>query len=93
MSTLTAIIVLGTVLHVVVLAIMIWIRVSRKTDPVGGTKFTPCSVCGDPSDGWSYDGLDPDEQTDPTTGRKWSFDMSHYRPLCAAHTAGTPAVS
>jgi hypothetical protein len=33
----------------------------------------------------SYDGLDPDEQRDPHTGRYWSTDMTHYQPLCAAH--------
>lgn len=102
MSTLTAIVVLGTVLHVVVLGIMIWIRVQRKTDGEGvrgaQPKFTPCAVCGSPAVDWKYDGLDPDEQTDPDTGRVWSFDMSHYRPLCADHSQnpglpgpGTPA--
>jgi hypothetical protein len=102
LSTLTAIVVLGTVLHVVVLGIMIWIRVQRKTDGEGvrgaQPKFTPCAVCGSPAVDWKYDGLDLDEQTDPDTGRVWSFDMSHYRPLCADHSQnpglpgpGTPA--
>jgi hypothetical protein len=32
-----------------------------------------------------YDGLDPNEQVDSHTGRAWSVDMTHYRPVCAAH--------
>jgi hypothetical protein len=87
-SNLTAIVILGTVLHVVVLAVMIWIRV-RRTEGDGTTgepaKITPCAVCGGPAIHWSYDGLDPDEQIDPHTGRAWSLDMAHYRPLCADH--------
>jgi type IV secretory pathway TrbD component len=31
------------------------------------------------------DGLDPNEQRDPRTGRAWSADMTHYRPACTAH--------
>jgi hypothetical protein len=89
-STLTAIIVLGTVLHVAVLAIMIWIRVQRRTDggsaeTANGT-FTPCAVCGKPSAGFRYDGLDPHEHIDPSSGRAWSDDLTHYRPLCAEHS-------
>jgi hypothetical protein len=87
-STLTAVIVFGTVLHVAVLAVMIWIRV-RRTDGDGatgeGARVTPCAVCGMPSVGWKYDGLDPNEQINPLTGRAWSSDMAHYRPLCADH--------
>jgi hypothetical protein len=86
-SNLTAIVILGTLLHVVVLAVMIWIRV-RRTEP-DGTKQTPkaapCAVCGEPATHWSYDGLDPDEQVNPHTGRAWSYDMTHYRPLCTDH--------
>lgn len=86
-STLTAIVVLGTLLHVAVLAVMIWIRV-RRTEGDGtaeSAKSTPCALCGKPAVDWRYDGLDPDEQINPETGRAWSYDMAHYRPLCADH--------
>lgn len=87
-SNLTTIVVLGTVLHVAVLVVMIWIRV-RRTEGGGNRgeseKITPCAVCGEPASHWSYDGLDPNEQIDPHTGRAWSYDMTHYRPLCVAH--------
>jgi hypothetical protein len=48
-------------------------------------KVTACAVCGGPATGWGYDGLDPNEQRDPHTGRAWSADMTHYRPVCTAH--------
>jgi len=48
-------------------------------------KITPCALCGEPATDWSYDGLDPNEQRDSRTGRAWSADMAHYRPVCAAH--------
>ena len=87
-DSLTAIIILGTLLHVVVFTVMIWIRV-RRTEPKGTTgasaKITPCAICGEPSTHLGYDGLDPDEQVDSHTGRAWSIDMAHYRPVCAAH--------
>jgi hypothetical protein len=87
-DSLTAIIILGTLLHVIVLAVMIWIRV-RRTESDGATgesaKITPCAVCGEPSTHLSYDGLDPNEQVDSHTGRAWSVDTAHYRPVCAAH--------
>lgn len=89
-SNLTTIVVLGTVLHVAVLVVMIWIRV-RRTEPDASkgasAKITPCAVCGEPAIRWSYDGLDPNEQINPRTGRAWSFDMAHYQPLCAEHDA------
>ena len=50
-------------------------------------KITPCAVCGEPATDWSYDGLDPHEQLDSRTGKLWSADMGHYRPVCAAHSA------
>jgi hypothetical protein len=88
-SNLTAIVVLGTLLHVAVLAVMIWIRGVRRTEGDGAkderAKITPCAVCGEPATAWSYDGLDPNEQIDPHTGRAWSADMAHYRPVCADH--------
>ena len=87
-SSLTALIILVTLIHVAVFAVMIVIRV-RRTEPEGttgaSTKFTPCAVCGEPATRRSYDGLDPNEQRDPYTGRYWSADMAHYRPLCEAH--------
>ncbi len=88
MSSLTALIIIVTLIHVAVFAVMIVIRV-RRTEGDGATgastKVTPCSVCGDPGTRWSYDGLDPQEQRDPHTGRSWSTDMAHYQPRCAAH--------
>lgn len=86
-DSLTAIIVLGTLLHVIVLAVMIWIRV-RRTEPDSkgkSAKITPCAVCGEPATGYGYDGLDPNEQRDSRSGRAWSDNMAHYRPVCAAH--------
>jgi hypothetical protein len=87
-GNLTLIIVLVSVIHVAVLVVMIWIRVRRTEGdglPAGNSKATPCSLCGDPATDWSYDGLDPNEQRDPHTGRAWSANAAHYRPLCAAH--------
>jgi hypothetical protein len=87
-SSLTAIVILVTVIHVVVLAVMIWIRV-RRDEADGGkrarAKRTPCAVCGEPATHWSYDGLDPNEQHDRYSGNSYSIDMAHYQPLCAAH--------
>ncbi|MCL2582755.1 MAG: hypothetical protein FWE35_09895 [Streptosporangiales bacterium] len=88
MSTLTAIVVFGTVFHVAVLAIMIWIRVRRTdSDPaaVAAAPVRACAVCGEPATTWSYDGLDPDEQVNSETGRAWSADTTHYRPVCEEH--------
>jgi len=87
-SNLTMIVILVTVIHVAVLAVMIWIRVRRTEGdgiPVGSPKTTPCALCGEPATDWSYDGLDPHEQHDPHTGRAWSSDATHYLPVCAAH--------
>ncbi|MGD0555433.1 MAG: hypothetical protein ABSA93_10690 [Streptosporangiaceae bacterium] len=87
-SDLTTIVILVTVIHVAVLVIMIWIRV-RRTEGDGITvrspKTTPCARCGEPATGLSYDGLDPDEQHDPHTGKAWSPDMTRYRPACPVH--------
>ena len=93
-SNLTTIVVLVTVIHVVVLALMIWIRVRRTEGDgiqVADAKITPCAVCGEPSTDWCYDGLDPNEQRDPHTGRVWSADAARYRPVCAAHAEARPA--
>lgn len=85
-NNLTLIIVLGTVLHIIVFALMVWIRVRRTdTPPEKRAAAAPCAVCGAPSTYLGYDGLDPREQVNPETGRAVSFDMSHYRPLCARH--------
>jgi hypothetical protein len=86
-SNLTAIVILGTLLHVAVLVVMIWIRVRRtEGDGTGeSAKITPCVVCGEPATHWSYDGLDPNEQINPHTGRAWSHDMARYQPLCTDH--------
>ena len=87
-GSLTVLIILVTVLHVAVFAIMIMIRV-RRSEADGpacqAVKVTPCAVCGEPASRLDYDGLDPDEQRDPHTGRRWSTDSAHYRPLCPAH--------
>jgi hypothetical protein len=76
-------------LHVAALGVMIWIRVRRSEAdgpaPRESGKVTACAVCGEPAIGWSYDGLDPNEQRDPHTGRAWSADVTHYRPACTAH--------
>jgi hypothetical protein len=89
-SNLTMIVILLTVFHVAVMAVMIWIRV-RKTEGDGievpAAKVTPCALCGEPATGYSYDGLDPDEQRDRHTGQAWSANSAHYRPVCAAHSA------
>lgn len=88
MDTLTAVLVFGTLLHVIVFAVMIWIRV-RRTEPDPATAVPApvraCAVCGEPATTWAYDGLDPDEQISPETGRAWSADTTHYRPVCEAH--------
>ena len=87
-SNLTMITVLVSVIHVVALAVMIWIRV-RRTEGDGievpPPQVAPCALCGEPATDWSYDGLDPNEQRDSHTGKAWSADMTHYRPVCAAH--------
>ena len=88
-SNLTMIVVLVSVIHVAVLVLMVWIRVRRTEGdgiPAASSKAaTPCALCGEPATDWSYDGLDPNEQLDPHSGRAWSADATHYRPLCAAH--------
>jgi hypothetical protein len=71
-----------------VFAVMIWIRVRRADGegaPAGGRATPSCALCGEQAISWSYDGLDPHEQHDPYTGKAWSPDAAHYRPVCAAH--------
>jgi hypothetical protein len=87
-SNLTLIVVLTSVIHLAALVVMIWIRVRRTEGdgiPVSSPKITPCAMCSEQATGWSYDGLDPNEQRNPRTGEAWSPDMAHYRPVCAAH--------
>jgi len=87
-SSLAALIVLVTLIHVAAFVVMIVIRVRRnEVDGTAGdvARITPCAVCGQPASHRRYDGLDPDEQHDPHTGRSYSRDMAHYRPVCAAH--------
>ena len=87
-SSLTTLIILITLIHIAAFVIMVMIRVWRnEADGATGesAKITPCAVCSEPATRWSYDGLDPDEQRDPHTGRYWSADMARYQPLCAAH--------
>ena len=87
-GSLTTLIILITLLHVAAFVVMVMIRVWRnEADGVTGesAKITPCVVCREPATHLGYDGLDPDEQRDPYTGRAYSTDMAHYQPLCAAH--------
>jgi hypothetical protein len=87
-SSLTTITILVTLIHVAALVVMIWIRVRRSeadAPPGESVNTTPCAVCGEPATHRSYDGLDPNQQYDPHTGRYWSADIAHYPPLCAAH--------
>jgi hypothetical protein len=87
-SSLTTLIILITLLHVAVFVVMVMIRVRRnEADATMGrsAKITPCAVCSKPATHLGYDGLDPNEQHDPYTGRAYSTDTGHYQPLCAAH--------
>lgn len=87
-SSLAAVVILVTLLHVGAFGVMIWIRVRRSEadgTPSESATITPCVVCGEPATHRSYDGLDPSEQYDPHTGRHWSTDMAHYPALCAVH--------
>jgi hypothetical protein len=87
-SSLTALILLLTVFHVGVMAIMLWIRIYRtkaERRTPDSAPVTPCAVCGQPATRRDYDGLDPNEQHDPHTGRAWSPQAAHYQPLCAVH--------
>ena len=86
--SLTTIVVLVTVIHIAAFAVMIWIRVRRSEadrPPGQSVSRTACVVCGEPATHRAYDGLDPDQQYDPETGRYWSADIVHYPPLCATH--------
>ena len=87
-SSLTTIVILVSVIHVAAFAVMIWIRIQRnEADQAPGKSVNAalCAVCSEPATYRGYDGLDPNEKHDPHTGRAWSDDVTHYRPLCAAH--------
>lgn len=88
MSNVTTLIIVLTILHFGVLGVWAAIRF-WPTEATGATgesaKSTPCAVCGAHATHREYDGLDPNEQRNPRTGRSWSYDTAHYRPLCGAH--------
>jgi hypothetical protein len=50
----------------------------------GRASIYHCVDCGrgTRADDWSYDGTDPNEKTDPTTGLKYSTDIDRYVPRC-----------
>ena len=86
--SLTTLIILLSLLHVAAFVVMVIIRVRRnEADGTAGesANVIPCAVCGEPATHWSYDGLDPNEQRDPHTGRPYSTDIAHYQPQCGAH--------
>jgi hypothetical protein len=87
-GSLTTLIILVTLIHIAAFVVMIVIRVRRnEIEGTAGTgePITPCAVCGEPATRRSYDGLDPNEQRDPYTGRAYSIDTTYYQPVCAAH--------
>ena len=87
-GSLTTLVILVTLIHLAAFVLMVVIRVRRsEVEGTTGDKAltTPCVVCGEPATHRSYDGLDPNEQRDPYTGRSYSIDMARYQPLCAAH--------
>jgi hypothetical protein len=87
-GSLITLVILVTLIHLAALVVMLVIRIRRnEVDGTTGTgeRITPCAVCGEPATHRSYDGLDPDEQRDPHTGRAYSMKMAHYQPLCPAH--------
>jgi hypothetical protein len=89
-NNLTVIVVLVSVIHVVVFALMLWIRFRRsEADHTPGDKaeIRTCALCSEPAPYLVYDGLDPNETRDPATGRSYSADTAHYRPLCTAHAS------
>lgn len=56
-------------------------RLRRERGPARAYR---CVNCGDHAEQWSYDGLDPDEQTECIRGKALAFsvDLGHYRPRC-----------
>jgi len=91
-NSLTTIVILVSMIHVVVFALMLWIRFRRsEADQTPGDKaeIRTCAQCSEPAPYLVYDGLDPNEWRDAATGRSHSTDMAHYHPLCAAHAAAS----
>jgi hypothetical protein len=57
--------------------------VGRRLRSVRGTASgRRCAGCAAPAACWSYDGSDPDEQTDPARGYRYSLDPDRYQPRC-----------
>ena len=86
--SLTAIIILLTLIHIAAFVVMLWIRFRRsEADHTAAESGAPrtCAACGDPAPYLFYDGLDPNEQHDSATGRSYSTEVTHYQPLCAPH--------
>lgn len=48
----------------------------------GSASLHLCWNCGGQAQDWAYDHADPDELTCQKTGRLYSGDVEHYRPLC-----------
>lgn len=48
----------------------------------GDASTHACVACGDPARDWSYQGGDPDERHEPTTGAPYSLDPERYVPRC-----------
>jgi DNA-binding transcriptional regulator YiaG len=55
---------------------------NRVGNAKGRASGHACVDCGQPAAQWSYDGLDPDELTDPKTGCKYSAKPGHYQARC-----------
>ena len=53
--------------------------VKRKRGPA---RDYACVGCGGRATDWSYDGLDPDELTEPESGMRYSFNPDRYQPRC-----------
>jgi hypothetical protein len=54
-------------------------RLHTERGPASGRR---CAGCAAPAACWSYDGTDPDEQTDPARGYRYSLDPDRYQPRC-----------
>lgn len=48
----------------------------------GRARDRMCVDCGGQAADWSYDGSDPDELTEPESGKRYSFNPDHYQPRC-----------
>lgn len=58
----------------------------------GAASERRCAGCAAPAACWSYDGTDPDEQTDPARGYRYSLDLDRYQPRCrSCHRRATLA--